>query len=169
MENLRPDQLLIPIAMAIAIGILCLIYDARHALLRAARAVMSRYLQPRPAPTNVRYLDDYTAFGSENEPAEPVRQAQNPQNLPRTSAFLLTAEECAAVARMIEHKAAAERPTKASVIWAGFGLKKGDSAKYKRASEIYDALFIIPPSVLFPDPEHGGRVPASYPVSGRRS
>ncbi len=31
------------------------------------------------------------------------------------------------------------------------------------------AIRDTPPPVLFPDPENGGRVPASYPVSGRRS
>lgn len=127
-------------------------------------------------PTPARRFDEaqfraeYTPNERTNEPAEPVRQAQNPANPPLSSAFALNPDELVAVARMIEHKTTAEKPTKASIIWAGFGLKKGDSAKYKRASEIYDALFVVPPSViLYPDPENGGRVPASYPVSGRRT
>lgn len=84
-------------------------------------------------------------FEPEPEPENLPNPALERQNLERTGAFALNPEECAAVARMIEHKVTAEKPTKASIVWAGFGLKKGSSAKYQRASEIYDTLFVIPP------------------------
>jgi hypothetical protein len=92
-----------------------------------------------------RRLENYTEIEPENEPEPLANLALQSRTNDRTGAFVLNPDECAAVAKMIEHKVTAEKPTKASIIWAGFGIKKGDSAKYKRASEIYDALFIIPP------------------------
>ncbi len=114
-----------------------------------------RYLMsnsaPPPAPARrfdeAQFRAEYTPNERTNEPENPPNPAPVRQNLPGTPAFVLTPDELAATARMIEHKATAEKPTKASIIWAGFALKKGDSAKYRRASEIYDALFIIPPPV----------------------
>jgi hypothetical protein len=93
---------------------------------------------------------------AQNRPETPVPNRTNePANLPNpalqsssplgTSAFALNPQEVAAIGRMIEHKASAEKPNKASTIWAGFGIKKGDSARYKRASEIYDTLFVVQP------------------------
>lgn len=82
-----------------------------------------------------------------NEPPNPGEPASERRTDDRTGAFVLNLDECAAVARMIDHKTTAEKPTKASTIWAGFGLKKGDSVKYKRASLIYDTLFVAPPSL----------------------
>jgi hypothetical protein len=70
-----------------------------------------------------------TSTFTEN-PAEPIVLA-------------LSNEECQAIARMIIHRSTAERFTKASAINAGFGVSKGGSIRYKRASEIYDALFDI--------------------------
>lgn len=122
-----------------------------------------RYVTPRVRSQPMTSGERYVSRGS--NPLNPPEPAEEPG----TEGFTLEPDELAAVARMIEHKATAEKATKASIIWAGFGIKKGASAKYQRASEIYDALFVIPPSVvLYPDPENGGRVPASYPVSGRR-
>lgn len=91
-----------------------------------------------------------------NQPETPLRtERTEPANLPNpalesgsplgTCSLELNAQEVAAIGRMIEHKASAAKPTKASVIDAGFGIKKGDSARYKRASEIYDALFVLQP------------------------
>lgn len=79
-----------------------------------------------------------------NEPEPEPNAALESGTDERTGAFVLNPDECAAIHKMIEHKVTAENPTKASIIWAGFGLKKGDSAKYKRASAIYDALFVAP-------------------------
>ena len=94
------------------------------------------------SPSDLRFT---ARFDPEPEPENLPNPALERQNLEGTGAFALNPEECAAVARMIEHKVTAEKPTKASIIWAGFGLKKGASTKYQRASEIYDALFVIPP------------------------
>ncbi len=127
-----------------------------------------RYVTPRVRSRALASVERYVSVGP--EPGEPDEPGITEPNSDRTPEFALNLEERTAVAKMIYHKATAEKPTKASIIWAGFGLKKGDSAKYKRASEIYDALFVIPPSVVqFLDTDTGGRVPASYPVSGRRS
>ena len=109
-----------------------------------------RFIMSRSAPTiqrtdQVRYLDNYTEIEPENEPEPLTNPALQSRTDARTGAFVLNPDECAAVAKMIEHKTTAEKPTKASIIWAGFATKKGDSAKYRRASEIYDALFVIPP------------------------
>lgn len=89
-------------------------------------------------------------FDPENEPENPPNLAPERRTDDRTGAFALNPDECAAVARMIEHKMTAEKPTKASTIWAGFGVKKGASAKYQRASEIFDTLFILPEPDSYP-------------------
>lgn len=121
-----------------------------YAVLLVARwqANRIRYVTPPrvrsyPLSSNDRRFS--ARFEPEPEPENPPNPALERQNLDGTGAFALNPEECAAVARMIEHKTTAEKPTKASIVWAGFGLKKGSSAKYQRASEIYDALFVIPP------------------------
>lgn len=62
----------------------------------------------------------------------------------------LNAEEITAVARMIEHNRTAAKPSKSSTIAAGFGVSRGGSDTYKRASAIYDALFGQPaPAVTY--------------------
>ncbi len=93
------------------------------------------------------------AFDSEPDPMNPANLAAQSRTTERTSSFdttpseppalALTSEECIAVARMILHRATAERFTKSSTIQAGFGVSKGASARYKRASDIYDALFAV--------------------------
>jgi hypothetical protein len=70
------------------------------------------------------------------------------------SAFSLTNDEIAGVRRMInyyrETLARGEQPTKSGAILAGFNRKRGGSAEYVRASDIYDALFGAPePAVKF--------------------
>jgi len=106
---------------------------------------------------------------------EPARSPQvnraEPERTPGSGSaeLALNADELAAAQRMIKHNATARSPSKSSTIAAGFGVSRGGSATYQRASVIYDALFGQPePAVQYSDPEHGGRVPASYPVSGRR-
>lgn len=131
------------------VGVIVLTAVAYGVLLFARwNANRIRYVTPA-RPRYERTLRDErlirAAFEREPEPENLPNLASERQNLERTGAFILNLEECAAIARMIEHKVTAEKPTKASIIWAGFGLKKGASAKYQRASEIYDALFVIPP------------------------
>lgn len=121
--------------------------------------VTSRPLRsPQFEPVVRRY---YPPFDPEPEPEPEANAALERQNPEETGAFVLNPEECAAVARMIEHKATAEKPTKASCIWAGFGLKKGASSRYQRASEIYDALFVIQEEVRV-TPIAGRSTPAEF-------
>lgn len=56
----------------------------------------------------------------------------------------LNPAEVAALHRMIEHNKTAAKPSKSSTIQAGFGVSRGGSAAYQRASLIYDALFGTP-------------------------
>lgn len=113
------------------------------------------------------------AYQQVTEPEPPRSPQVNHAEPERThgsgsAELALNADELAAVQRMIKHNAAAKSPSKTSTIAAGFGVSRGASAAYQRASIIYDALFGQPePAIQFPD-ENGGRVPASYPVSGRR-
>ncbi len=93
-----------------------------------------------------------------------VRGSLNPAEL------RLNAEEVAAVARMIEHNKTAAKPSKSSTIQAGFGVSRGGSQLYQRASAIYDALFGAPapaiPQAQYMNPD-GTLVPPTYPVSQR--
>lgn len=153
MEHVQPYQVLIPIVIAVAIGLYFLIFADRPHLNREIKRRLARqdYVasdteRAIEAGRKIEYIP-YQEWANErtNElenPDEPALQSRTDEG---TGAFVLNPDECAAVARMIEHKTTAEKPTKASAIWAGFGVKKGDSAKYKRASVIYDALFVAQP------------------------
>lgn len=90
--------------------------------------------------------------GSANQEAEPepARSAAIPHmnaiepDEPRSlnaGELLLNAAEIAAISRMIEHNRTAAKPSKSSTIQAGFGIARGGSAAYQRASHIYDLLF----------------------------
>jgi len=62
----------------------------------------------------------------------------------------LNAAEMAAIQRMIVHNKTAAKPSKSSTIHAGFGVSRGGSAAYIRASLIYDTLFVPPaPTVRY--------------------
>src|SRR5215216_772526 len=87
-----------------------------YAVLLVARwnANRVRYVEPRQYPRREpairRY--NYPQFEDELQPENLPNLASERQNLDRTGAFALNPEECAAVARMIEHKVTAEKPTK---------------------------------------------------------
>lgn len=122
-----------------------------HAAKQEARYTPRRYVVMSYKPGEGVVSSEVQNWGKNTEPNR-TNEPQNPPNLALqsgsllgTGAFALNPQEAAAVARMIDHKASADKPTKASIIWAGFGIKKGDSTKYKRASEIYDALFVAQP------------------------
>ena len=115
-------------------------------------------------PTVRRY---YPSFDPEPEPEPEANAAAERQNSDETGAFALSPDECAAVARMIDHARGAEKPTKASTIWAGFGLKKGASSRYQRASAIYDTLFIAPEQIQT-TPIAERTTPARFASDGRR-
>lgn len=70
--------------------------------------------------------------------------AAEPKQVPTIDPELaanLSSEERAAVQKMIQHKLTAARPSKSTTIQAGFGVSRGGSQLYQRASLIYDALF----------------------------
>lgn len=71
--------------------------------------------------------------------AEPsLNGSENPAEL------ALNADEVIAIGRMILHNRTAVKPSKSSTVAAGFGVSRGGSAAYIRASLIYDALFGAP-------------------------
>jgi hypothetical protein len=100
-----------------------------------------------------------------NHVEPPVRGSLNHAEL------RLNVDEVAAVARMIEHNKTAAKPSKSSTIQAGFGVSRGGSQLYMRASAIYDVFFGAPapavPQAQYMNPD-GTLVPPTYPVSGRQ-
>jgi hypothetical protein len=132
-------------------------------------------------PAAAAYLDEDMS-SEEDEAAEPEPEpeplgspvlphmnAVEPRSSGSSEPFVLAlnADEMAAVARIIEHNKTAARPSKSSAIQAGFGVSRGGSQTYRRASAIYDALFgAPPPAVQYRQPD-GGTAPPSYPVTGR--
>lgn len=122
-----------------------------HAAKQEARYTPRRYVVMSYKPGEgvvsnaVQNWPENTESNRTNEPSNPPNPALQSGSPLATSAFALNPQEVSAVGKMIEHRASADKPTKASTIWAGFAIKKGDSTKYKRASEIYDALFIVQP------------------------
>jgi hypothetical protein len=87
----------------------------------------------------------------ELEPANLANSAAESRTEERTGSFVLNPAEQVAVQKMIIHRTMAEKPTKASTILEGFGIKKGDSAAYRRASEIYDYFFVLAEPLRFPN------------------
>ncbi len=93
---------------------------------------------------------------TEPEPARsddiPLPNGAEPQMNGSANAaeLYLNAAEVIALHRMIEHNKTAAKPSKSSTIQAGFGISRGGSQAYQRASLIYDALFGTPaPAVRY--------------------
>jgi hypothetical protein len=109
---------------------------------KPSQVVMSR--APSPPPPDQR-----------PEP-EPARSASEPHGTTFDGSenqreLVLNADEIEAVNRMIKHNTTAAKPSKSSTIQAGFGVSRGGSAAYVRASLIYDTLFGQPePAVMTP-------------------
>lgn len=80
--------------------------------------------------------------------------------------LVLNADEVAAVIRMIEHNKTAAKPSKSSTIQAGFGVSRGGSQLYQRASAIYDALFGPPVPAVQYRQQDGSVEPPSHPITG---
>jgi hypothetical protein len=80
----------------------------------------------------------------ELEPSNRSNAASESRTDDRTGAFVLNDDQRLAVTRMIYHKVSTPGATKASTIRAGFDVSKGESSRYKEASAIYDALFVLP-------------------------
>jgi hypothetical protein len=179
MEHVQPNQLLIPGAIALVIGLLWLIWGDRPELGKAilsrlaGRAVRAQSVKGYREVMSNEDADcegDYTAEVeprgsaaiSRTNPVEPdLNGSLNPVEL------ALNADEVAAVARMIEHKITAKRATKSSAIQAGFGVSRGGSQTYLRASTIYDALFGAPAPAVQYRRSDGSTEPPTHPVTGR--
>ncbi len=96
-------------------------------------------------------------------PAAPEPAANEPANGPNAAparrteagtgsvALELTPEEAAAIRAAVASLRTARQPTKAGVIEAAFGLKRGGGRRYQRASELYDLL------LAEPEPQAGPR------------
>ena len=112
------------------------------------KAIHYRPVKPRRAlPIHASY-----AVCDDEEPYEPrsndfplpaaieprANGSENPAEL------RLSPAEVTAIHRMIRHNATAAKPSKSSTIQAGFGVSRGGSPAYQRASLIYDALFGVP-------------------------
>jgi len=80
----------------------------------------------------------------------PLLNHEEPRDepIPARAELWLNQAEVDALHRMIRHNATAAKPSKTSTIQAGFGLSRGGSAAYQRASLIYDALFGAPPPAV---------------------
>lgn len=103
---------------------------------KAARDLLYGYAEPEPLSSN--------AFPLLND-AEPYANGSG-----TAPELYLNEAEVAALQRMIRHNATAAKPSKSSTIQAGFGVSRGGSAAYTRASLIYDALFGAPaPAVKY--------------------
>lgn len=93
---------------------------------------------------------------------EPARSAPEPSGTAFAGSgnqddLTLNADEIEAVARMIKHNTTAVKPSKSSTIQAGFGVSRGGSAAYVRASLIYDKFFGQPEPAV------------TTPIAGRRT
>lgn len=102
--------------------------------------VMSREEPPAGAALSVQYerqrLDQF-----------PLPSGEEPETNGSGTApeLYLNASEVTALHRMIDHNKTAAKPSKSSTIQAGFGVSRGGSAAYTRASLIYD-IFFGPPA-----------------------
>jgi hypothetical protein len=95
-------------------------------------------IEPEPEPPR---SDEFSL------PAATEPRANGSANL---AELQLNAAEVAAIHRMIEHNKVSAKPSKSSTIQAGFGVSRGGSGAYTRASLIYDALFGVPvPAVKY--------------------
>lgn len=109
--------------------------------------LMSRSRGARPEPASVQNHDDRPSSERTNERANAGSEAFIPPEPARTlgSAFVLTSAELDAVRAMAHHRetviARGEVPTKSGSVLAGFGVKRGGTDRYLRASTIYDALY----------------------------
>lgn len=114
------------------------------------------FLEPKIMPI-VRWLQAQTrtpAFTAENE-GEAQQEANERTNEPvrsvqRAGDLVLNSEEIAGIARMISHNRSAVKPTKSSTIAAGFGVNRGGTERYRRASQLYDLMFSAPVEILYP-------------------
>lgn len=109
---------------------------ARYQAKQAARGRLYEDTEPEPLGSD--------AFSLLNGKEPETNGSANPAEL------FLNAAEVVALQRMIEHNKTAAKPSKSSTIQAGFGVSRGGSTAYQRASLIYDTLFGAPaPAVRY--------------------
>lgn len=113
-------------------------------------SIMSRLQERRQRASAFGKQPESLSNEPPNEPERAANLALESRTDDRTGTFVLTDAERLAVTKMIYHKASNPKATKASAILVGFGVKKGDSATYRRASAIYDALFVLPEPDKYP-------------------
>jgi hypothetical protein len=115
-----------------------------------AAFVMSR--ERRAARRSGMVQDRADSWRSNPEPEpEPLPNAATERRTDTgTGAFVLNPDQQLAVTRMIYHKTGNPSATKATTIKVGFGVSKGESSRYKEASAIYDALFVLREPERFP-------------------
>lgn len=126
---------------------------------RATRAPRQHYVVQSDRPTPVQATNEpeppRSIAGSRVNHEEP--RSSGSQNEPE---LVLNADEIEAIGRMIRHNATAAKPSKSSTIQAGFGVSRGGSSAYVRASLIYDSLFGQPePAVVTPIAGRATRAP----------
>lgn len=165
MENIQPYQILVPFGIAAIIAALLLIWGDRPGLAASIRQLFS---ERPPRDMSSERVSDRPASTVQNQPIMPVPNRTNePTNTgssgftsqtvdgTKGAAFALTNAELLSVQMMVQYRdrllAAGDEPTKSDTILAGFGIKRGGSARYLRASEVYDQLFGEPePAVKYP-------------------
>lgn len=156
-ETLVNYVVLFIVCGALAIGLLSMLFGKIVELYDGARAWWADGIERQRARYEKRAVL-YNLRDDEDEP-EPLGSIQFPLlngAEPQTnrsvnpSELQLNAAEVAALQRMIDHNKTAAKPSKSSTIQAGFGVSRGGSAAYQRASVIYDALFGPPaPAVQY--------------------
>lgn len=99
----------------------------RARLQKAQRERLYGYAEPEPLSS-----DEFSLLND----AEPETNGSE-----NAAELQLNAAEVSALHRMIEHNKTAAKPSKSSTIQAGFGVSRGGSSAYQRASLIYDTLF----------------------------
>lgn len=142
MDHFYPSDLLVVGTMAALAFVGAILYDRRHVLRRFVAFVVDRYVAMSTSEPNEPVQADVRRENANERGSEVRSFGQNPAD--SVAMLTLNAEEVEALTRMIEHKIRAAKPTKSSTIQAGFGVSRGDSPRYRRASLIYDTLFAPP-------------------------
>ena len=140
--------------ISMAVGKVQAIFGGRSTITtttrRARRALPTHQIMSRQAARIVTNADANP--NATVQASFPLLNGVEPQSEPfvNRAELHLNADEIAAVARMVDHNRTAAKPSKSSTIGAGFGVSRGGSQAYQRASAIYDALFGPPaPAVQY--------------------
>jgi hypothetical protein len=152
MENVTPAMLFQLLFTVLIIAIIARWWENIQAW---GLRLMSRYQGPGDAPEEVQDEDITAVLNEPNEPANGGSGAfrRGEPSGTQGSVLNLTANEVRAVQVIIlrrEREAMQGRKlSKSKAIMAAFGVKRGGTSTYERASEIYDALFTQPKSTRY--------------------